>query len=125
MWSKLKSHFKVPYREIPRSEFTEALSIVQRTAAEWEVVEERPLPSGIQFAIPEHGRYLVVSSEAGAYVYNVNGFQLVARDTAARMKLELLALSEELASLKTRLRVYGAEDDPAVLKPVAFGMRLI
>ncbi|MEX3614377.1 MAG: phage antirepressor N-terminal domain-containing protein, partial [Burkholderia gladioli] len=41
-WSKLKAHFKVKYRQIPRSEFTEAVSIVARTAAEWEVVEEQP-----------------------------------------------------------------------------------
>ncbi|MDP9895332.1 hypothetical protein J2W32_004430 [Variovorax boronicumulans] len=33
-WSKLKAHFKVPYREIPRSEFSEALSIATRHAAE-------------------------------------------------------------------------------------------
>lgn len=39
-WSKLKAHFKVPYRQIPQAEFTEAVSIVTRTAAEWEVVED-------------------------------------------------------------------------------------
>lgn len=33
-WSKLKAHFKVSYREIPRSEFSEALSIATRHAAE-------------------------------------------------------------------------------------------
>lgn len=33
-WSKLKAHFKVPYREIPRHEFTEALSIAGRHVAE-------------------------------------------------------------------------------------------
>ncbi|WP_241300448.1 phage antirepressor N-terminal domain-containing protein [Burkholderia stabilis] len=42
-WSKLKSHFKVAYRQIPRSEFTEAVSIVTRTAAEWQVVEGAPI----------------------------------------------------------------------------------
>lgn len=41
-WSKLKAHFKVPYREIPQGEFSEALSIVQRTAAEWELVDDLP-----------------------------------------------------------------------------------
>ena len=49
-WSKLKSHFKVPYRKIPASEFTEALSIVARHVAQWELVDEtaqqpEPLPS--------------------------------------------------------------------------------
>lgn len=36
-WSKLKAHFKVPYREIPRHEFTEALSIAGRHVAELEI----------------------------------------------------------------------------------------
>jgi len=125
VWSKLKAHFKVPYRQIPQAEFTEAVSIVTRTAAEWEIVNEPVAPTGIHFVVPEHGRYLVISSAAGADVYNVNGFQLVARDTAARMKLEMLALGEELARLRTRLRIYGGEDDPTVLKPVAFGMHVI
>lgn len=39
-WSKLKAHFKVPYREIPRHEFSEAVSIIARHTAEWELVEE-------------------------------------------------------------------------------------
>ncbi|UUC92461.1 phage antirepressor N-terminal domain-containing protein [Comamonas sp. C11] len=41
-WSKLKAHFKVGYREIPRHEFSEAVSIIARHTAEfadWEVVD--------------------------------------------------------------------------------------
>lgn len=41
-WSKLKAHFGVSYREIPRSEFTEAVSILARHTAEWEVVDDEP-----------------------------------------------------------------------------------
>ncbi len=41
-WSKLKAHFHVSYRQIPRSEFTEALSIVARHTAEWDLVDEAP-----------------------------------------------------------------------------------
>lgn len=41
-WSKLKSHFKVGYREIPRHEFSEAVSIIARHTAEWEVVDDEP-----------------------------------------------------------------------------------
>ncbi len=37
-WSKLKAHFKVPYREIPCHEFTEALSIAGRHVAELEAI---------------------------------------------------------------------------------------
>jgi len=47
VWSKLKSHFKVAYRQIPRSEFTEAVSIVTRTAADWQVVEGDTVTSGV------------------------------------------------------------------------------
>lgn len=39
-WSKLKAHFKVPYREIPQHEFSEAVSIIARHTAEWELVEQ-------------------------------------------------------------------------------------
>ena len=38
-WSKLKAHFGVPYRQIPASEFTEALSIIARHVAQWELVD--------------------------------------------------------------------------------------
>lgn len=41
-WSKLKVHFKVGYREIPRHEFSEAVSIVARHTAEWDVVDDLP-----------------------------------------------------------------------------------
>lgn len=42
-WSKLKSHFKVSYRQIPQEQLTEALSIVTRHAADWEVVDDVPV----------------------------------------------------------------------------------
>jgi len=35
-WSKLKAHFKAPYRQIPRFELPEALSIIMRHVNEWE-----------------------------------------------------------------------------------------
>ena len=38
-WSKLKAHFGVPYRQIPASEFTEALSIIARHVSQWEVLD--------------------------------------------------------------------------------------
>lgn len=49
-WSKLKAHFGVPYRQIPASEFTEAISIVARHVAEWELVEDNTPKSG---TVPE------------------------------------------------------------------------
>ena len=43
-WAKLKSHFKVTYRKIPRSEFSAAVSIVTRHTVEWEVLDA-PAPT--------------------------------------------------------------------------------
>lgn len=43
-WSKLKAHFSVPYRQIPRGEFTVAVNLISRHTAEWEVVEEHKIP---------------------------------------------------------------------------------
>lgn len=56
-WSKLKSHFKVPYREIPRSEFIEAVSIIARHTATWEVIEDKPKRQAVQILI-EDGKIL-------------------------------------------------------------------
>ena len=52
-WSKLKSHFKVAYREIPRHELTEAISIVNRHTVEWELIDEAPKPSIATALAPE------------------------------------------------------------------------
>ncbi len=38
-WSKLKAHFKTGYRQIPASEFHEAVNILARHVADWEVVD--------------------------------------------------------------------------------------
>lgn len=43
-WSKLKSHFKVSYRDIPRKEFTTAVSIVARHISEWRPADKSALP---------------------------------------------------------------------------------
>lgn len=58
-WSKLKAHFGVPYREIPRQEFSEAVSIIARHTAEWELVEEAPEPpkSYLKATVKTVGRY--------------------------------------------------------------------
>lgn len=41
-WSKLKAHFKTDYRHIPAGEFHEAVNILARHVAEWELVDEAP-----------------------------------------------------------------------------------
>lgn len=41
-WSKLKAHFNVGYRQIPAAEFHEALSILARHLAAWQVDSVEP-----------------------------------------------------------------------------------
>lgn len=41
-WSKLKSHFKVGYREIPQAQFTEAVSLLARHIAHWNQAKVTP-----------------------------------------------------------------------------------
>ncbi|OUM01639.1 ORF6N domain-containing protein [Variovorax sp. JS1663] len=47
-WSKLKAHFKVSYREIPRREFAEALSIASRHVADLDLPQALPAPATLQ-----------------------------------------------------------------------------
>ncbi|WP_223264769.1 Bro-N domain-containing protein [Achromobacter spanius] len=52
MWSKLKAHFGVRYRDIPQQEYTEAISLLTRAATEWELVDDEqeavPVPADRQ-----------------------------------------------------------------------------
>lgn len=41
-WSKLKAHFKTGYRQIPAAEFHEAVSILARHVAEWQLPSFEP-----------------------------------------------------------------------------------
>lgn len=73
-WSKLKSHFKVGYRGIPRHELTEAISIVNRHTVEWEVVEDDPRPSAITVDSARvkmaQAQASLVASKVHDYVFN-------------------------------------------------------
>lgn len=51
-WSKLKAHFGVAYRAIPRQEFSEAVSIIARHTAEWELVEDSPSAAKESYHFP-------------------------------------------------------------------------
>lgn len=68
-WSKLKAHFKVGYREIPRHEFSEAVSIIARHTAEWKVVDEAP-PLAAQPAQLPRLHLHQVPPPVGTYRYN-------------------------------------------------------
>lgn len=57
-WSKLKAHFGVAYREIPRHEFSEAVSIIARHTAEWELVDDEPAGGSLNETIERYARQL-------------------------------------------------------------------
>lgn len=65
-WSKLKAHFGVPYRQIPASEFTEALSIIARHVSQWELLDApQPAPPTIN---PFNAQAMAAASkQAGEY----------------------------------------------------------
>lgn len=65
MWSKLKAHFKVGYRQIPREEFAEAVSLLTRASVEWEVVEEPDFFQ--QFTQAFAGKRLLMRFEDGRF----------------------------------------------------------
>ena len=44
-WAKLKKHTGVNYRQIPQAAHTDALSLLARHVAEWELVELAPAPA--------------------------------------------------------------------------------
>lgn len=73
-WSKLKSHFGVTYRQIPQREFVEAISLVTRHAAEWELIgsDQDKSQDDILSQLFKSGNFLV-SYQKGHVVLNPIG----------------------------------------------------
>ncbi len=74
-WSKLKSHFGVTYRKIPQHEFTEAISIVSRHVAEWELVEAPKKTTSEQLQEFFQEGYFLMSFQNGSIVLNPVDYQ--------------------------------------------------
>ncbi|MDR5797255.1 phage antirepressor N-terminal domain-containing protein [Caballeronia sp. LZ008] len=125
IWSKLKSHFKVGYRQIPQSEFTEAVSIVTRTAADWEIVDEKADDDGITFKVPRYGRYVVEASSLGSYVFDARDVAFVMNRDLGEMKSEMRSLSDTLDAMRQKISDFTDDRSrPHVLRPVAIDMRV-
>lgn len=93
-WSKLKSHFKVSYRQIPQEQLTEAISIITRHAAEWEVVDDLPaLPEASSKPVDVRG--LMLSGHCTPTVKLPAGIAEELEQTAWRMAGEAFHLSKE------------------------------
>lgn len=63
-WSKLKAHFKTDYHHIPAVEFHEAVNILARHVADWEVVEETPKDALLTDTIERLARQLTTGNGA-------------------------------------------------------------
>lgn len=52
-WAKLKKHTGVPYRQIPQAAHTDALSLLARHVAEWELVDDTPKAGTVQAIVAD------------------------------------------------------------------------
>lgn len=64
MWSKLKSHFGVPYRLIPRGEFAEAVSLLTRATL------DNPVPAPTLPQLLTGKRWMVHMTTEGHLIWN-------------------------------------------------------
>jgi len=108
-WSKLKSHFKVGYRQIPQEQITEALSIVTRHAAEWELVEDevkRPaqvLPDGRWLVEVESGRIATCKDAFTYHSVPAQGIPALVREPGL---LPIDLLPRIIAAANERLNIW-------------------
>ena len=105
-WSKLKSHFGVPYREIPRSEFCEAVSLVARHVAEYQALAApaaaAPIGDAIKAAITEAVKQAVDAKMLPA----------PAQAPAMKMSIDPRRLTDIMADLR---KIYARLDALGVL----------
>ncbi|WP_157672698.1 Bro-N domain-containing protein [Achromobacter denitrificans] len=87
MWSKLKAHFGVAYRDIPQQEFSEAVSLLTRASTEWELVDEEPLaevePGRLLRQMLQGGRWFTTMRSDGEIAFTpipTDSFIATARD---------------------------------------------
>lgn len=112
-WSKLKSHFKVPYRQIPASEFEEALSIIARHVAQWELVDESTQPaiqSQAALQLPRLDLHMQ-PPPVGTYRYNpANPYPRNGRtiEVAKSIALDILNWSDHLPTAQARQDLHDA-----------------
>jgi len=99
-WSKLKAHFGVSYRSIPRHEFEEAVSIVARhiaeSAAAPAIAAPDPQPPSFRnrrwlTTVDHLGRETVQPIEPERFMLKVEELPALIRDTGFLIAYELLA----------------------------------
>lgn len=126
-WSKLKAHFKTDYRHIPAGEFHEAVSILARHVAEWELVDDTPKPAKqptVQEIVAEWVKKIDGANGYPAFLFQPlvdavlrkSGKRLavVARGQMVVDRRNLAAVWADLGKLQSRIDALGcpAQDFP-------------
>lgn len=108
-WSKLKAHFKTDYRHIPAAEFHEAVSIIARHTAEWELVDDAPKAGTVQEIVADwvkkiespNGYPAMLLEPIVEAVQRKMGRNQPAQPDAARTKAAFDAASQAAASVQS------------------------
>lgn len=112
-WSKMKSHFGVSYRDIPQREFTEALSLAGRHAAEWEVVEE----------VKPERRQLLVERGGVTTVVDASHHNLVRTDRVDALRRDFKAMQDAMAEMSHRMRIcFGEINASDLIEPLTVNL---
>lgn len=112
-WSKMKSHFGVSYRNIPQREFTEALSLAGRHAAEWEIVDE-PKPER---------RQLLVERDGVTTVIDATGKSLVSVDRIHALRRDFKAMQDAMVEMSHRMRIcFGDINASDLIEPLTVNL---
>ncbi len=116
-WSKLKAHFGVSYREIPRQEFSEAVSIIARHTAEWELVDPAPAADTVNEQVAEWVKKIEAENDYPAMLF-MPLVSAVQRKLGKRMiemppgqmlvdRQRLAALWVDLGKIRSRIDAMG------------------
>ena len=112
-WAALKAHFKTGYREIPQSEFSEAVSIIARFQADWELDDE-PAPERRQLLVERGGVTTVVDA---------SHHNLVRTDRVDALRRDFKAMQDALAEMSHRMRIcFGDINASDLIEPLTVNL---
>lgn len=99
-WAKMKSHFGVSYRSIPQREFSEALSLASRHAAEWEVVDAPAPPPE-----PERRTLIINRTDGSVSVRDATNKSLIDIDMISALMRDYQALAGAVREMGRRMLI--------------------
>lgn len=116
-WSKLKAHFKTDYRHIPAHEFHEAVNILARHTADWELVGPAPAADNVTEQVAEWVKKIEAENDYPAMLF-MPLVSAVQRKLGKRMiemppgqmlvdRKRLAALWVDLGKIRSRIDAMG------------------